>query len=173
MPDRPDMAARAESQVRVEVGGAPSWPSPRCGRRLWTRVPAPLIASQHQELSIDDEQLRNRIFERTAGLHGWPNRIDPVARDGLHALLPVGHEREQAQRMAKPGGAMTGGFATTPMREDERAGQSVGGDAKLGQQKPFATFQTSGARARRWIGCHLIVSILSDIAKNNTPFVCF
>jgi hypothetical protein len=94
MLDRQAMAARAESQVRVQTGVGTSWPSPQCGRRLWTRVrPAPLIAFQHQELRIDDEQLRNRIFERTAGFHGWPDRIDPVARDGLHALLPVGHER--------------------------------------------------------------------------------
>jgi hypothetical protein len=75
--------------------------------------------------------------------------------------------------MAKALGAMTGKFATPPMCEDERAGQSIVRDAKLGQQKPFATLQASGIWARWWIGRHLIVIILSDKNPNNTALTCF
>ena len=65
-------------------------------------------------------------------------------------------------------GTMTGWLATTPMSEHERAGQSVGGDAKPGEQALFSAPQMGGIRASN----HLIVIILSDNSKNNPHFAC-
>jgi hypothetical protein len=88
------MVARAKPLLQGKTSGVSSWQSPGCRRRVRPRArPAPLIASQHQELSIDDEQLGDRIFESTAGFHGWADSIDPVAGDGLDMFLPVGHKR--------------------------------------------------------------------------------
>jgi hypothetical protein len=60
-------------------------------------------------------------------------------------------------------GTMTGWFATTPMSEHERAGQSVGGDGQPGEQALLSAPQMGGVRASN----HLIVIILSEQSKNN------
>ena len=60
------------------------------------------------------------------------------------------------------------------MGERERTGQSVGGNAQLGQQTAFAALQergigTRGCEGRRY---HLIVIIQSDKVANKNPIKC-
>jgi hypothetical protein len=119
-------------------------------------------------LSVDGEQLGDRVFERAAAVYGWTDSIDPAGGDGLDVFLTVEHESERIQWMTNSLEAMTGWFATTPMSEYERSGQSVGGDGKPGEQALFSAPQMGGVGASN----HLIVIILSEQQQNNTHFEC-
>ena len=65
-----------------------------------------LLAGQHEQLSVDDKQLGDGVFEAAAGVHGPTDHVDPIQGSGLDVLLAVDHEGERIERMAGSLGAM-------------------------------------------------------------------
>ena len=107
-------------------------------------MPPPLLAGQHEQLSVNGKQLGDGVLEAAAGSDSRADSVDPRGGNGFDVLLAVDHEGEGVERMSSPLGAMAAWFATPSMSQHQRPGQSVGGDAKTGQQRAFATFQRGG-----------------------------
>ena len=117
---------------------------------------SPLLAGEHQQLSVTDQQLSDGVLEAAAGLDGGANSVDPLSRNGLDALLASNHEGERVERMSGPLGTMAAWFSATPMGQYQRAGKSVSGNAEARQKPAFATFQGSGlgSGGERW---HVVI----------------
>jgi len=49
----------------------------------------PLLACEHEQLSVDDEQLGDGVFEAAAGLDSRADSVDPLHGNGLDVLLAV------------------------------------------------------------------------------------
>jgi len=124
-----------------------------------------LLAGQHEQLSVDDKQLGDGVFEAAAGVHGRTDRIDPLQGNGLDALFAIDHEGEGVERMAGFLGAMATWFPAAPVTQRQRSGQCVLGDPPQARQKRvLATYQRGSlgsGGSRRLL--HLIVTIQSDI----------
>jgi hypothetical protein len=122
-----------------------------------------LLAGKHQQLSIDDEQLGDGVFEAAAGLDGGTDSVDPLRRNGFDVLLAVDHESECVKRMSLPFGAMTTRFPAPSMGEHQRSRESVGGNVEARQKATLAAFQGDGIGSRRGVRSnHLIVIIQSE-----------
>jgi hypothetical protein len=134
----------------------------------------PLLTGEHEQLSVNDQQLGDGVLESAAGLDRGADSVDPLGGDGFDVLLSVAHESECVERMSVPLGAMATGFSTSPMGEYQRSRESVGGDAEARQDPSLATFQGCGLSTDRRIGRrHLIVILQSDKDKNKILPACF
>jgi hypothetical protein len=100
----------------------------------------PLLAGEHEQLSVDDEQLGDGVLEAAASLDSGADSVDPLSGDGFDVLLTVDHEGECVERMSGAFGTMAAWFPTAPMGEHQRAGESVWGDPEACQQRAFTTF---------------------------------
>ena len=133
-----------------------------------------LLAGQHEQLSVDDKQLGDGVFEAAAGVHGRTDRIDPLPGNGLDALFAIDHEGEGVERMAGFLGAMATWFPAAPVTQRQRSGQCVPGDPPQARQKrALATFESGGigsSGSRCFF--HLIVVIQSDRSENKTHSKC-
>ena len=128
-----------------------------------------LLAGEHQQLSVDDKQLGDGVFEAAAGLDSGTDSVDPLRRNGFDVLLAVDHESECVERMSVPLSAMATRFPASSMGEHQRSRESVGGNVEAGQKATPATFQGSGIGSRRGVwSSHLIVLIPSDRHPNKT-----
>ena len=134
-----------------------------------------LLAGQHEQLSVDDKQLGDGVFEAAAGVHGRTDRIDPLQGNGLDALFAIDHEGEGVERMAGFLGAMATWFPAAPVTQRQRSGQCVPGDPPQARQKrALATFESGGigsSGSRCFF--HLIVVIQSDRERKQDPFQMF
>jgi hypothetical protein len=54
----------------------------------------PLLAGEHEQLSVDGKQLGDGILEAVGGIDSRANRVDPLSGDGLDVLLASDHESE-------------------------------------------------------------------------------
>ena len=122
-----------------------------------------LLAGEHQQLSVDDKQLGNGVFEAAAGLDSGTDSVDPFGRNGFDVLLAIDHESECVERMSVPPGAMATRFAAASMGEHQRPRESIGGNAEARQKATLTASQGSGVGSRRGVwNNHLIVLIPSD-----------
>ena len=123
----------------------------------------PLLAGEHEQLSIDGVQLGDGILEAASGLDSGADSVDPLRRNGFDVLLAIDHEGECVERMSGPVGAVAAWFSATPMGQYQGTGESINGHAEARQEPAFAALQGGGLRTygRVW-ACHLTVIIQSD-----------
>jgi hypothetical protein len=88
----------------------------------------PLLAGEHEQLSVDDEQLGDGVLEATASLDSRADSVDPLGGDRFDVLFTFNHKSECVERMSGPFGAMAAWLPATPMGEHQRAGESVWGN---------------------------------------------
>jgi hypothetical protein len=67
----------------------------------------PLLAGEHEQLSVNGKQLGDGVFEAATGIDSRADSVDPPGRNGFHVLLAVDHEGEGVERMTGFLGAMT------------------------------------------------------------------
>jgi len=89
-----------------------------------------LLTGEHEQLSVDDQQLGDGVLESAAGLDSGADSVDPLGGNGFDVLLAVDHESEGVERMSVPLDAMAAGFSTPPMGEHQRSRESVSGNAE-------------------------------------------
>jgi len=104
----------------------------------------PLLAGEHEQLSIDDVQLGDGILEAASGLDSGADSVDPLRRNGFDVLLAVDHEGECVERMSGPVGAVAAWFSATPMGQYQGARESINGNAEARQEPAFAALQGGG-----------------------------
>src|ERR1017187_9977944 len=144
-----------------------------------TRLLFPL---EDEDLGVQHEHFRQRLFELPAEVHALAHRIDPQLGNMLDPLFAMDHEGERpeggtlavgtvAGRLAakrgaggggRPGGGPGGGWGG-------RAGKGVGREIEAGDKLPFAPPKTVGGRAGG-CGSHsiLYVSIHADRFEKQT-----
>ena len=105
---------------------------------------APLFACEHQQLSVNNQQLGDSVLEAAAGLDCGADSVAPLRRNGFDVLLAVGHEGECVERMGGPFGTMAAWFSATAMGQHQGAGESVSGNAEARQEPAFAALQGGG-----------------------------
>jgi hypothetical protein len=54
----------------------------------------PLLAGEHEQLSVDGKQLGDGILEVAGGIDSRADRIDPLGGNGLDVLVAFDHESE-------------------------------------------------------------------------------
>ena len=123
----------------------------------------PLLAGEHEQLSVDGKQVGDGVFEAAAGIDSRADGVDPLSGNGLDVLLAVNHEGERAERMSGPRSAMAAWFPATPMGERKGTREGIGGNAEAHQKLTFAAFQGRGLGPDRgeWFR-HLIVMLPSE-----------
>src|ERR1035441_2228614 len=122
-----------------------------------TRLLFPLA---DEDLGVQHEHFRQRLFELPAEVHALAHRIDPQLGNMRDPLFAMDHEGERpeggtlavgtvAGRVARTarGGGARGGLAGTAVSEGERAGKGVGREIETGDKLPFAPPKTVGGRA--------------------------
>ena len=57
-------------------------------------MPAPLLAGEHEQLSVDGKQLGDGILEAASGIDSRTDRVDPLSGNGLDVLVALDHESE-------------------------------------------------------------------------------
>jgi hypothetical protein len=55
-------------------------------------MPTPLLAGEHEQLSVDCKQLGDGILEAAGGIDSRANSVDPLSGDGLDVLVAIDHE---------------------------------------------------------------------------------
>jgi hypothetical protein len=123
----------------------------------------PLLAGEHEQLSVDGKQLGDGILEATGGIDSRTDRVDPLGGNGLDVLFAIDHKGERIERMGGPLGAMAAWFPATPMGEHKGSRKSVWGNADAHQKPTFATLQGRSLGPDRGDKFrHLIVTIQSE-----------
>jgi hypothetical protein len=79
-----------------------------------------------------------------------PDIVNPLVRDPLDAMLALGHEAEEPNRMPLARSAMACGFAAAAMSLTQRARQQVLGELELANQAELALAQPRGQGAFRF-----------------------
>jgi hypothetical protein len=54
----------------------------------------PLLACEHEQLSVDGKQLGDGILEAAGGIDSRTDRVDPLSGNGLDVLVAIDHESE-------------------------------------------------------------------------------
>ena len=54
----------------------------------------PLLAGEHEQLSVDGKQLGDSLLEATRGIDSRADRVDPLSGNGLDVLVAIDHESE-------------------------------------------------------------------------------
>jgi hypothetical protein len=90
----------------------------------------PLLAGEHEQLSVDGKQLGDGVLAAAAGIDGRADSVDPVGGNGFDMLFAIHHKGECVERMAGALDAMATWFAATPMGERQGARERVGGNAE-------------------------------------------
>jgi hypothetical protein len=108
-----------------------------------------LFPFEDEEVGVQCEQFRQRLFELPALVHALTNRLDPRLGNILNSLLALDHEGERPDGVTLAVGAVTGGLATTTMSKGEGAGKGVGRKFKMGDNLTFAPPESAGGRAGR------------------------
>ena len=57
-------------------------------------MPTPLLAGEHEQLSVDGKQLGDGILEGSGGIDSRADRVDPRGGNGLDVFLAIDHESE-------------------------------------------------------------------------------
>ena len=57
-------------------------------------MPTPLLAGEHEQLSVDGKQLGDGILEVAGGINSRAAGVDPLRGNGLDVLLAIDHESE-------------------------------------------------------------------------------
>jgi hypothetical protein len=91
----------------------------------------PLLASEHEQVSVDGKQLGDGVLEAAGGIDSRADSVNPLSGNGLDVLLALDHKSERVERMSGPLGAMAAWFPTTPMREHKGPRESVWRNAEL------------------------------------------
>jgi hypothetical protein len=91
------------------------------------------LAGEHDQLSVNDEQLGDRVLEAATSLDSGADSVDPLGGNGFDVLLTVDHEGECVERMSGSFGTMAAWFPTAPMGEHQRTRESVWGDVEARQ----------------------------------------
>jgi len=63
-------------------------------RSVERSMPAPLLAGEHEQLSVDGKQLGDGILEAASGIDSRADSVDPLSGNGLDVLLAIDHESE-------------------------------------------------------------------------------
>lgn len=93
-----------------------------------------LLACEHQQLGVDEQQFGGGLLKVPARLDPRTNGVEPVGGNGLDTLFAAGHESKGPERMAVTADAMTGGFSAAAVGKRKRAGKSVGREMEAGHQ---------------------------------------
>src|ERR1039457_488962 len=145
-----------------------------------TRLLFPL---EDEDLGVQHEHFRQRLFELPAEVHALAHRIDPQLGNMLDPLFAMDHEGERPEGVTLAVGTVAGRLAATAVREGgragtgggggvgegKRAGKGVGREIETGDKLPFAPPKTVGGRAGG-CGSHsiLYVSIHADRFEKQT-----
>src|SRR6516164_6380172 len=116
-----------------------------------------LSTPQRQQLGIGGENLGNSVFELASLLHQRPDLLHPFIGNTLDALAAIVSEGQRPNGMPFSIGAPTVGFPASPVRESERARQSVWRDSEVPKQGVLALAQTRGGIAFGVVPIHLSV----------------
>ena len=54
----------------------------------------PLLAGEHEQLSVDGKQLGDGLLEAAGGIDRRTDRVDPLGGNGLDVFLAIDHESE-------------------------------------------------------------------------------
>src|ERR1022692_3409523 len=117
-----------------------------------TRLLFPLA---DEDLGVQHEHFRQRLFELPAEVHALAHRIDPQLGNMLDPqlgnmldpLFAMDHEGERPEGVTLAVGTVAGRLAATAVSEGERAGKGVGREIETGDKLPFAPPKTVGGRA--------------------------
>src|ERR1035441_720454 len=131
-----------------------------------TRLLFPL---EDEDLGVQHEHFRQRLFELPAEVHALAHRIDPQLGNMRDPLFAMDHEGERPEGVTLAVGTVAGRLAATAVSEGERAGKGVGREIETGDNLPFAPPKTVGGRAGG-SGSHsiLYVSIHADRFEKQT-----
>jgi hypothetical protein len=61
-------------------------------RSVERSMPTPLLAGEHEQLSVDGKQLGDGILEAAGGIDSRADSVDPLSGNGLDVLLAIDHE---------------------------------------------------------------------------------
>jgi hypothetical protein len=109
-----------------------------------TRLLFPL---EDEDLGVQHEHFRQRLFELPAEVHALAHRIDPQLGNRRDPLFAMDHEGERPEGVTLAVGTVAGRLAATAVSEGERAGKGVGREIETGDKLPFAPPKTVGGRA--------------------------
>src|ERR1019366_3187769 len=128
-----------------------------------------LFPRADEDLGVQHEHFRQRLFELPAEVHALAHRIDPQLGNMLDPLFAMDHEGERPEGVTLAVGTVAGRLAATAGSEGERAGKGVGREIETGDKLPFAPPKTVGGRAGG-CGSHsiLYVSIHADRFEKQT-----
>jgi hypothetical protein len=93
-----------------------------------------------------------------------PDIVYPPVRNPFDAMLALGHEAEEPNRMPLARSAMACGFAAPAMSSTQRARQQVLGELELANQAELALAQPSGLGAF-WFALHLNTIMYTELEK--------
>ena len=57
-------------------------------------MPTPLLAGEHEQLSVDGKQLGDGILEAAGGIDSRADRVNPLRGNGLDVLPAIDHVSE-------------------------------------------------------------------------------
>src|ERR1039457_4967935 len=128
-----------------------------------------LFPREDEDLGVQHEHFRQRLFELPAEVHALAHRIDPQLGNRRDPLFAMDHEGERPEGVTLAVGTVAGRLAATAVSEGERAGKGVGREIETGDKLPFAPPKTVGGRAGG-CGSHsiLYVSIHADRFEKQT-----
>jgi hypothetical protein len=63
-------------------------------RSVERRTSAPLLASEHEQLSVDGKQLGDGVLEAAGGIDSRADSVDPLSGNGLDVLLAIDHKSQ-------------------------------------------------------------------------------
>jgi len=100
------------------------------------------LALQREQLCVGRQHFADGVLKLSSRLDPAPHFLDPILGDVLDAFFSLHHKGQRPDRMAPVLGTMTGGLATTEMREGEGARESILGDRETAQQLKLALAQS-------------------------------
>src|ERR1035441_9435127 len=106
-----------------------------------TRLLFPL---EDEDLGVQHEHFRQRLFELPAEVHALAHRIDPQLGNMRDPLFAMDDEGERQEGVTLAVGTVAGRLAATAVSEGERAGKGVGREIETGDKLLFAAPETVG-----------------------------
>ena len=100
-----------------------------------------------EDLGVQHEHFRQRLFELPAEVHALAHRIDPQLGNMLDPLFAMDHEGERPEGVTLAVGTVAGRLAATAVSKGERAGKGIGGNFETGDKLTLALPKTVGGSA--------------------------